>query len=118
MKSAINLESLQQAPQAAPNHGGQASASRNENSLFNAILKNHMRVSGVDVPTDKGSNADVEQGIPASATLMNLAPAVLAQLQQQPSSMKALLAAQDGGSKAPSAGDANIDPALAMWLAA
>jgi len=65
MKSAINLESLQQTPQSAPNPGGQPGVNRNETPLFNAILKNHMRISDEDVATDKESMVTWGKGRPS-----------------------------------------------------
>jgi hypothetical protein len=115
VKSPINLESPQQAPETFPNAGGQ-STHRNEGALFNAILKNHMRISYVNVATDKNQNADMGQGLADNAaTLMNLAPAVAA--QQLKTSSKPVLPAQEDITKKMDPGETSEDPILAMWIA-
>ncbi len=116
MKSAINLESPQQAPQVLPNAAVQSGTNRTDGARFNAILKNHMRLANTDVAPDKEVNGDVGQGLTAAPTLMNLAPAFVA--QQQSAGAKPLFPAQDGAAKASSGGDLTADPALAMWIAA
>jgi hypothetical protein len=118
VKSPINLESPQQAPQAFPNPGAQAGTNRNEGILFNAILKNHMRMPGPDGATDKDWTGDLGQGLPAAETLMNLAPAFVA--QQLKPGPKPFVPAQDRLTKAPDAGNMNADQAsaLAIWIAA
>jgi hypothetical protein len=115
VKSPINLESPQQALQTFPNAGGQGTQ-RGEKALFNAILNNHMRISDVNVATDKEQNADMGQGLADNAaTLMNLAPAVAA--QQLKTSAKPGLPAQEDSTKKLDTGDSSEDPILAMWIA-
>jgi len=64
--------------QTFPNAGGQK-AQRHEGTLFNAILIHQMRDPGTDGTTGKDRNNDPGQGLGGNATLMDLAPAFVAQ---------------------------------------
>ncbi len=115
MKSPINLESPQQAPQTFPSAGGQK-AQRHEGALFNAILIHQMRDSGTDGATGKDRNNDSGQGLGGNAALMDLAPAFVA--QQLKTNTKSVLPVQENVAKKLDAGETNEDPILAMWIAA
>ncbi len=115
MQNLINLEAPLKTP-VLPNSTAQAGTYRKEGALFNAILMNQMHSPGMDVATDREFNADLGRGLVGNSTLMNLAPAFVA--QQQQASAKSSSAAQDGLTNTSAAGDSITDPALAMWMAA